>query len=170
MKSIYLLFLTISFSAQAFPELYCVSTSGFGAITKISLFTNSEGVLTGGIEVTSQEGYLADVDSIVKLKDLKYDDSKKTISNESKTFALVLDKKELTPAQASKYFVKYYDDEGHVSRVSGHHVGFSKYILGKLSGFKISAKKNSWQEALNNAFASGVNKYLCGDSKNIIKN
>ncbi len=168
----FFLFLTLitSFSAQAIPELYCVSTAGYGAITKISLFTNAKGNLTGGIEVTSQEGYLADINSIVRLRNLSYDEVSGTITNASKTFTIVLDKKELSPAQASKYFLEYVDDEGNVSRVRGHHVGFSKYRLAKLTNFEISAKNGSWQEALNNAFKVGVNKYLCGDVVNMIKN
>lgn len=163
------LFALISLSAQAFPELYCVSTAGYGAITNISIFTNAKGTLRASAEITSQEGYLADIDSIVTLQRLNYDDSTKVIANDKGTFKFILDDKELTPSQATKYGVTYYGEEGEVRRFIGHKVEFKKYRLGSLKNFKIPAKKDSWQEALNDAFKAGVNQYLCGNAKDIKK-
>lgn len=170
MKSIFLLsMMFVSVTANAMPELYCVSARNYGAMTQVSLFTNAKGTLRMSAEMTSQEGYLANTDNLLTLQRLKFDQSTQSISNGDESVKLVLSK-EISRAQAYDLYSKFTDENGTYPMGSGLKIEFSKLRLATMVNFKVPAKRNSWQAILNQAFKAGVTQYICGDARDAVRN
>lgn len=68
----------------------------------MSLFTNEKGTVRLSAKSLSQEGYLADTPAFTLFQRTTFDSQTNTIANKAGTFELVIDAKELTPAQAAK--------------------------------------------------------------------
>ena len=169
-----------AFAANS-PQLYCLSTHAYGAITQIALFTNDKGTLRVGGEITSQEGDLAPLGNLMTFTHLQWNESTGTYapsanSSQKNQLELVIDKEALSAADGVKllqnsHWTDEEDGSSHlVSAGSGFAVEFKKFHRATLKQFKIAAApKDSWHEALNQAFTSGNTEYVCGDHDDVAK-
>ncbi len=172
MKFLFVFLLNI-FTLTAFanvPQLYCVSTGGYGAVTQVSLFTNAKGSLRASAEITSQEGFLADSAVFLLGSRLKYDAKSRTISNAKNTIELRISNKALSRDEAYELFPRFKDEEGFMATLgTNFDREFTKYYEATLVNLEYAAPKDSMKEVFKDSFKAGNTQFVCGNFVDIIK-
>ena len=165
------LFTLPTYAAPTVPQLYCVSSVGYGAMIRISLFTNEKGTLRSTAEITDQEGDTGETGNLVTIKSLKYDEATRTISSgptAKDNVQIVIDEKTITLDDAKQLFPKGHDEDGEYTLYP--EITFTKYYTATIKAFSIAkAKKTSYQDFLNLALSKPDSKLICGDFKDIDK-
>lgn len=176
MITAFVLFTSVAHAAKT-PALYCISTESFHSknswpVNQIEIFTNDKGSMQMRLQFHAwgqSEVEVANIttDSLLRLNQLSFDASTKTLSNSSQKFVLTL-QEDLSPNQAKAILSKKEAGFDFVNP-AGLAVNFKKLSLAKLSAFDYPGKSNEWSGTLMEAFKAGVNEYICGNHKDVQK-